>query len=178
MKRKAAADDDDAEDDGRAATVQKLAAAVGEQTTKEQLKHVSYWVPQFAPEHIAEKIPEPPKRPPSPTTGQGLRMKDLFAVNLVVDPDTAGGQVKLGNVKYQCAVTQKQITFQDAVLLKRPANAVMLASVYRDLVEPTMQCPITGEKVKPKDVVRLVKPGSSFAAAGSVKAEKYTHSVT
>jgi nitric oxide synthase-interacting protein len=169
-------DDEDEEGEGRerAATVKKLASAVGERTTKEQLSRTSYWVPQFAPGHIAEKIAEPPKRPPSPTTGEGLRMKDLFAVNLIVDPDTAGTLDK----KYQCAVTQKQITFQDAVLLKKPANAVVLASVYRDLVAPTMTCPITGQKLKPKDVVRLVKAGSSFAAAGSVKAEKYTHSVT
>lgn len=167
-------DYDDQDRDERAATVKQLSAKVGERTTKAQLKQSSYWVPQFAPKHIEEQIAPPPKRPPSPSTGEGLRMKDLFSVNLIVDPDTTDTLDK----KYQCAVTQKQITFQDAVLLKKPANAVILASFYRDLVEPNMTCPITGQKIKAKDVVHLVKAGSSFAAAGKVKAEKYTHSVT
>ena len=81
-----------------------------------------------------------PKRPPSPTTGQGLRLKDLFPINLREDPDCAGTHEK----RFMCAVSGKQITFQPAVLLKK-ANAVILESVYRDLVAPTMQCPITGE---------------------------------
>lgn len=70
-----------------------------------------------------------------------------------------------------------QITFQECVLLKR-CNAVILASVYKDLVEPTMTCPITGAKLKEKDVVRLAKAGSSFAAAGKHTAKKYTNTIT
>ena len=45
-----------------------------------------------------------------------------------------------------CAVSKKQITFQAAVVIKK-SNAVVLGKVYKDLVKPTMTCPITGEKV-------------------------------
>ena len=43
-------------------------------------------------------------------------------------------------------MSKKQITFQAAVVIKK-SNAVVLGKVYKDLVKPTMTCPITGEKV-------------------------------
>jgi hypothetical protein len=65
------------------------------------------------------------------------------------------------------------------VLLKT-ANAVILESAYQDLcVKQGMACPITGAKLRPeKDVLKLCKPGSSFSAAGKVKATKYNHTIT
>ena len=65
------------------------------------------------------------------------------------------------------------------VLLKK-ANLVILNLVYQDCcVKQGMVCPITGAKLWPdKDVLKLVKSGSSFWAAGSVKASKYGHTIT
>jgi len=165
-----------ADEDGQlAAARSQLSASVGDRETLETLKSTSYWLPGFTPEHIKEVLPPPPKRPPSPNTGQQLRLKDLTPIVLKVDPDTAGLQEK----KYQCAVTGKQITFQEVVLLKK-ANSVILESAYQDFcVKQGMQCPLTGAKLRPdKDVLKLVKSGSSFSAAGSVKASKYGHTIT
>jgi hypothetical protein len=53
---------------------------VGDRVTKQQLKSTSYWLPEYQPEHVRAKIAKPPARPPSPNTGEGLRLKDLFPV--------------------------------------------------------------------------------------------------
>ena len=169
-KAAAAAEEGDAE---RASTVAKLSSEVGDRVTKAQLKGTAYWLPQFQPEHRVAPIKEPPKRPGSPNTGQPLRLKDLHPVALKLDVDTADVHEK----RYQCALSDKQITFQDTVLLKK-SNKVVLSSIYRDLVKPTMTCPFSGGKLKEKDVLKLVKPGSSFASAGSVKVKVYGHTIT
>jgi nitric oxide synthase-interacting protein len=131
------------DDERKKVVVNNLSKSVGDKVTKEELKHVSYWMPGFGPGHHVEKLPPPPKRPPSPNTSQPLRLKDLFPINLQVDVDTLNLQDK----KYVCAVSGKQITFQNVILLKK-ANAVILESVFNDLVKPTMVCPITGGKLK------------------------------
>ena len=161
------------EEDARSAAVAELSKDVGDKVTSAQLKGTSYWLPQFQPEHRKEKIAEPPARPPSPNTGRPLRLKDLCPVNLKVDQDTAN----LLDKKYVCAVSGKQITYQDVVLLKK-ANAVCLERVWKDLGGASMICPLTSEKLKTKDIIKLKKPGSSFAAGGSVQAQKYNHTIT
>lgn len=155
------------------ALVAELAKPVGERATKADLQRTSFWVPEFTPAHREERAKPPPERPPSPMTGQPLRMKDLYEVDLQEDDATAKSLDK----KYVCAVSHKQITFQPAVLLRKPRK-VVLESIYKDLVAPTMTCPITGEKLRKKDVIPLAKAGSSFSAAGAVETEKYTHTTT
>lgn len=156
-----------------ALVIKKLTQEVGDPTTRDTLKRTSYWVPQFTPAHREAEVEAPPERPPSPMTGQGLRLKDLFAVSLEVDADTADAQDK----KYVCAVSRKQITYQPAVLLKK-ANCVVLESIFNELVKPTMTCPISGEKLRKKDIIHLARSGSSFAAGGTVEVSVYRPTTT
>eukprot|EP00616_Rhizochromulina_sp_CCMP1243_P001096 CAMPEP_0118976156 /NCGR_PEP_ID=MMETSP1173-20130426/17896_1 /TAXON_ID=1034831 /ORGANISM="Rhizochromulina marina cf, Strain CCMP1243" /LENGTH=300 /DNA_ID=CAMNT_0006926153 /DNA_START=12 /DNA_END=914 /DNA_ORIENTATION=- len=172
-QRTSSAVDAEVELEEKKAAVAELSKAVGTRSTKTDLKRTSYWVPEFTPVHREEKAKPPPERPPSPMTGQPLRMKDLYDVDLQEDDATSGSLDK----KYICAVSHKQITFQPAVLLRK-AKKVILESMYKDLVAPTMICPITGDKLRKKDIIRLAKSGSSFSAAGSVQSEKYSHTTT
>jgi nitric oxide synthase-interacting protein len=50
---------------------------------------------------------------------------------------------------------------------------VMLKSAADEFAMPTMTCPVTGDKFKKKDVIELVRSGSSFAASGKVEAKVY-----
>lgn len=161
------------DDERKKALVKSIGSKIGDKVTRDELKSSSFWVPSFAPEHVHEKVKAPPKRPPSPNSEQPLRLKDLFPINLQVDVDCLNENDK----KYICAVSGKQITFQNVILLKK-ANAVILESIYNDLVKPSMICPLTGGKLKEKDILRLVKPGSSFAGGGQVEASKYAHTIT
>lgn len=135
---------------------------------KASLKRSSYWLSQYAPEHVEEKIKAPPKRPASPMTGQPLRLKDLIPLDCKVDE--SGKQ-------FLCSVSSKSLSTQEVVCIKK-TKQIMLRSVYNDLAKPSMICPVTGKKFKEKDVLLLKKAASGFAASGEVEAKKYRHTLT
>eukprot|EP00300_Choanocystis_sp_HF-7_P020384 c20582_g2_i2.p1 GENE.c20582_g2_i2~~c20582_g2_i2.p1 ORF type:complete len:282 (+),score=48.64 c20582_g2_i2:40-846(+) len=128
---------------------------------------VGFWVPLHAPTAEATKLTPPPKHTLCPTTNKPLRLKDLIPIKLEWELDDHG------NRKYvQCAVSHKSIINQKAVVLK-PSGVVMLASCLKDVVEPTMTCPVTGKALKKRDIVSLVPGGTGFAAHNSVEASTY-----
>jgi hypothetical protein len=125
-----------------------------------------------------------------------------------VDPDTISAGIH--DKKYQCALSGKQVTFQEVVLLKK-ASAIVLESVFNELCGKNkgarsrlgsgasssanssassgaaasgdwggevMVCPLTGSRLREKDVLKLVKPGSSFAAGGKVETSVYVNTLT
>mmetsp|Transcript_19435 Transcript_19435/g.38992 ORF Transcript_19435/g.38992 Transcript_19435/m.38992 type:complete len:294 (+) Transcript_19435:2-883(+) len=157
-----------------------------EAKTENSLSHVSYWLSSSQPDASAagdgfdyEKeimaLPSPPPgRPPSPMSGEPLKLKQLIPIHLVYEQDEGisnnGGRVL-------CSVSQKRITTQETIAIKS-SGQVMLASVFNELAKPTMTCPVTGKKFKDKDVIKLIKGKSGFAASGNVEAKKYNPTLT
>ena len=135
---------------------------------KASLKRSSYWLSQNAPEHIEEKLDAPPDRPPSPMSGQPLRLKDLISLDCKVDD--SGKQ-------FVCSVSGKVLSTQEVVCIKK-TKQIMLKEIYNELAKPSMICPVTGKKFKEKDVLLLKKAASGFAASGEVEAKKYRHTLT
>ena len=165
------------------------------------LKHVSYWLASSQPQHrakgsengdfdyegeIAALPPMPPDRPPSPNSGEPLKLKQLIPLHLVHEGEEEGIDSKANNKgggsndsggRILCAVSHKTITTQPTIALKN-TGYVMLQSVYDELAKPTMTCPVTGRKFKEKDVLPLVRGRSGFAASGEVIAKKYNPTLT
>jgi nitric oxide synthase-interacting protein len=141
---------------------------------KEELKRISPWVVDFTPSAAEAEIKEPPKRPPSPFSGQPLRAKDLIPVNLEREPTQSSSS---SSVRFICPVSRKTITNQKTVVIKS-TGALMLESAYKDLALPTMTCPITGKKFTSSDVIELVSAASGFSASGQVTAKKYNPTIT
>ena len=138
------------------------------------LKRTSYWLADSSPEtpstEISTAASEPiPNRPASPTTGRPIRRKELVSVTFNREEGKRG--------KVTCAVSAKAISFQNAVVIKKTGQ-VMLLDVYEKLAKPTMTCPVTGRKFKEKDVIRLQKAASGFAASGDIVAKKYRPTMT
>ena len=69
----------------------------------EQLKKVSPWIPQFTPEAKDSSVPEPPKRPASPFSGQPLRSKDLISISLTKETSSTGTD---STTRYICPVSR------------------------------------------------------------------------
>lgn len=149
--------------------------------TQNSLAHVSYWLASSQPgaatgssddfdyaNEIKMLPPSPPDRPPSPMSGEPLKLKQLIPINLNYEKE--GGGVL-------CSVSHKRITTQPAVVI-RNSGQVMLKSVFDELAKPSMTCPITGKKFKDKDVITLIKGKSGFAAIGNVEAKKYNPTLT
>lgn len=158
--------------------------------TENSLSHVSYWLSSSQPDATAaaaaagdefdyEKeilaLPSPPPdRPPSPMSGEPLKLKQLIPIHLVHEQNE---RISNNGERVLCSVSQKRITTQDAVAIKS-SGQVMLKSVFDELAKPTMTCPVTGKKFKEKDVITLVKGKSGFAASGNVEAKKYNPTLT
>ena len=53
------------------------------------------------------------------------------------------------------------------------SGEVILESCLGDIVYPTMQCPITGKKLRKKDIIRLTPGGTAFSAHNKVEVSKY-----
>ena len=146
-----------------------------------RLKEISYWLSEAQPEYDdkEQKIREnpPPERPPSPMSGNPLRLKDLTPITL----NREGGKDGDDGGKCICAVSNKAITTQPVVVIKK-TGVVILKQVYNSVVKTKdgkkMVCPVTGKKFKEKDLLELKKGKSGFAASGEVVARKYTPTMT
>mmetsp|Transcript_10458 Transcript_10458/g.14810 ORF Transcript_10458/g.14810 Transcript_10458/m.14810 type:complete len:299 (+) Transcript_10458:156-1052(+) len=149
-------------------------------TKNEILKKSSYWMPQVAPDYAKDTaatsttkqtLPSPPPdRPVSPYSGQPLRRKDLIPLTLERDDD---------GKNIVCCVSHKAITTQPVVAITKSGSGhVMLEDMYTTLVKPTMICPMTGKKIKPKHVLVLQKGKTGFASSGTVQAKTYRPTMT
>ncbi|KAL7529779.1 hypothetical protein ACHAXR_003147 [Thalassiosira sp. AJA248-18] len=196
---------DDTDNGGRgvaaaagSAVTASATAKKGKEKEENSLAHVSFWLTTSQPQHkkggsttgkdggfdyekeIAALPPAPPERPPSPMSGEPLKLKQLIPLNLVREgaedakssrsKDTSTGRIL-------CAVSHKTLTTQPTIVIKN-SGQVMLKSVYKELAKPTMTCPVTGKKFKEKDVLELIKGKSGFAASGEVVAKKYNPTLT
>ncbi|ETV75728.1 hypothetical protein H257_10104 [Aphanomyces astaci] len=153
----------------------QLSSKIDLETTAEKAKEMqrtSFWVPGFTPS--AEVVlAKPDEFTKDPMSGKALKLKQLMPVHLKrSDKETKGESVVM------CAVSNKAITHQMAVLL-RPSGHVVMESLLKDMVLPTMTCPISGLKLRSqKDIVHLQAGGSSFSAHSTVEAKKYRPSMT
>jgi len=158
-----------------------------EEKTENSLSHVSYWLSSSQPDAAAAAGDEfdyekeimtlpspPPDRPPSPMSGEPLKLKQLIPIHLVHEQNE---RISNNGERVLCSVSQKRITTQDAVAIKS-SGQVMLKSVFNELAKPTMTCPVTGKKFKDKDIITLIKGKSGFAASGNVEAKKYNPTLT
>lgn len=134
------------------------------------MKRSSFWIPDCTPttETVVAK-PDTKTRDPMSQEDE-LKLKHLMPVKFEWTNDSDAPHVL-------CAVTKKEITHHQAVLL-RPSGLVVLESCVKDMVLPTMTCPITGLKLRKKDIVKLQSGGSSFSAHSTVEAKKYRPSMT
>lgn len=155
--------------------VQELAKAVDDTTREEQrkdLKRTSFWVPEFAPS-ADTRIEKPDEKTHDPMDASvPMKLKHLMPADFKWS--TPG---KDQEPKVMCALTHKDITHQKAVLLK-PSGQVILEECLKDMVLPTMTCPLSGLKLRKKDIIFLQTGGTSYSAHSKVEAKKYRPSMT
>jgi len=152
---------------------QRLIDDADNETKLAELRQVAPWIPQFTPEAKETDLKPPPRRPPSPMTGNPLRSKDLVPINLEREVTGSEGSAgSSGPVRFICPVSRKTITNQKVILIKS-TGAVMLESTAQTVAYKTMICPLTNRPFRTEDVLELVAAASGFAASGQVEATKY-----
>lgn len=141
---------------------------------REAMKRTSFWIPDCTPSaDVAVEQPDTKTR--DPMSLAELKLKHLMPVKFEWSNSSTKDTAAPPHVL--CAVTKKEITHHQAVLL-RPSGLVVLESCVKDMVLPTMTCPVTGLKLRKKDIVKLQAGGTGFSAHSEVEAKKYRPSMT
>ena len=118
------------------------------------LGSTSYWLSAHAPSHEV-LLPEPARRPSSPTSGRPLRLKDLVPITISRSPETN---------EPICAVSKNSLRNTEVVAL-RPSGVVLSERVYEEHCGGEgAPCPVTGMAVKKGDVIKLRRGGTGFAS--------------
>ena len=130
----------------------------------------AYWLPTQGPGRHKGALDEPPSHTSCPTTKKKLRMKDLTEVKFMPMPE--GVSEKEG--KYLDPLTRDPLTDKAQVVVLRPSGVAMLESSYERFVKPDGV--YNGKKVRAKDVIKLRKGGTGFAAGGAPVEAKAHHS--
>lgn len=147
------------------------------------LKRTSYWLADSQPEAAPPTaVEEPPARPPSPHTGQDLRRKDLWPIQLEwSDDQDASRRRPVCSVSHKAVHAQAVVAYWTTSSPNKASSEdalgqVVLRDVYDNLVKGG-PCPRTGRKIK---VVRVLqRGGTSFSASGqAVETTRYRPTIT
>ncbi|KAL3665519.1 hypothetical protein V7S43_009554 [Phytophthora oleae] len=156
-----------------AMATQKLKEKVDRATDddkREAMKKTSFWIPDCTPSQES-KVDKPDTKTRDPMSLDEMKLKHLMPVKFEWEASADG------KPKVLCAVTKKEVSHHRAVLL-RPSGQVILESCVKDMVLPTMTCPVTGLKLRKKDIVHLQTGGTGFSAHSTVEAKKYRPTMT
>lgn len=151
---------------------QAVAPQIDEEIKNRVVKslNVGFWVPVHAPTAEPSVVKKPEQTLRCPVTNQALRLKDLIPFKMEWEPIEPDSRDR--TERPVCAVTRDPIIHQKVVVLKK-TGIVMLESCLKTLVYPTMTCPITGKKIKKKDIIKLVPGATGFCAHNKVVGKKY-----
>lgn len=98
-----------------------------------QLARTSYWLADFNPEVVTTLTTtegaavdniERMRRPPSPMTGQPLRLKDLVSIKLQREDESS--TTSPDNVRFLCSVSGKVITHQPMVAIRKVRRTIIV----------------------------------------------------
>jgi nitric oxide synthase-interacting protein len=102
---------------------------------------------------------KPEKATKCPTTLEKLRMKDLVTIKWTKVRDGESG-------KYMCPITYKTFTNATAIVVLKPTGTAMSEEGFKRVVEK--EGAYDGVKIRlDKDVIKLQKGGTGFAASGT-----------
>lgn len=140
---------------------------------KEDLRRTSYWLADSQPEAVGGVVERPPERPESPHSGQPLRRKELWPLDLTWEDG-----------KLVCSVSKKPVNTQEIIAYwtkskpKDEKGFLVLSSVFKDLgVAESKICPITSKKIR--HIRTCQKSGSSFAGGSeNTVAKVYRPTIT
>lgn len=126
----------------------------------------AFWIPAKTPEATA-RVDKPASDTLCPATGKKLRLKELTPVRFTPTPCAAEGEGR-----FMCPLCKEAFTNVSRIVVLRSTGDALGEECYRRFVEP--EGTYEGRKVRPRDVVRLERGGTGFAATSKVEAETYT----
>jgi len=126
----------------------------------------NFWVPNLQGHASEETIKKPDGKTKCPITNSPLRLKDLVTVNFSPMPqDSAGKSTVCQEVRYMCAVTKDALCNTTVCAVLRTSGRVITLDCYEKVIKKDMLDPVSGEKIKEKDVIVLKRGSTGYAGA-------------
>lgn len=124
----------------------------------------SFWIPNLTPDAKTTVLKKPDKVVHCPMSGRPLAMKDLIPVNftLVKDPDDKASLIIKKN-RYMCAVTHDILGNTVPCAVLRPSGNVVTMECIEKLIKKDWTDPVTGDKLKEKDIIPVQMGGTGYA---------------
>nr|CAG4651090.1 EOG090X08E0 [Simocephalus serrulatus] len=126
----------------------------------------SFWVPQMTPDAKSKIIPKPVTDIYCPVSGKLLKIKDLIDVKFTLAPndDERGKSLISRQVRYMCPVTRDILSNSVPCTILRTTGDVVTTECFEKLIKKDMLHPLTGQKLKEKDIIPLQRGGTGFAS--------------
>jgi len=156
----------------------------------------SFWVPSMTPQASKSKVDKPDKTVYCPVSGEPLKFKDMVEVKFCLleeeedkkaedtvyvagKAEGAAGIKKKSLIakeeRYKCAVTHDILNNGTPAAVLRPTGDVVTVECVDKIIKKNdMLHPLTGIKLKDKDIIYLQRGGTGYAATNEkLKAAHY-----
>ncbi|KAI4872621.1 hypothetical protein NFI96_024585 [Prochilodus magdalenae] len=141
------------------------ASSVSESSSSSSLP--SFWIPSLTPEAKPTFLKKPSKTVICPMSGRPLKMSDLITVRFTpLDPNLDRVALLTRQDRYVCAVTKDTLGNSVPSAVLKPSGSVVTLECVEKLIRKDMIDPVTGDKLKEKDIIVLQRGGTGFAASG------------
>jgi len=116
----------------------------------------SFWVPTMTPDAKRVILPTPDTNIYCPVSGKILKIKDLIDVKFTLAPVEEKGKALISReVRYLCAVTKDALSNSVPCVVLKTTGDVITLECYEKLVKKDMLHPLTGDKLREKDIIML-----------------------
>ncbi|XP_046978500.1 nitric oxide synthase-interacting protein homolog [Vanessa cardui] len=124
----------------------------------------SFWIPSQLPDAKITKLEKPDPTVYCPISCKPLKMKDLIEVKwtLVNDPDDKKSLIAKEN-RYMCPITHDILSNAVPCAIIRTSGHVVTMECVEKIIKKDWLHPLTGEKLKEKDIIPLQRGGTGYA---------------
>ncbi|XP_030649082.1 nitric oxide synthase-interacting protein [Chanos chanos] len=127
----------------------------------------SFWIPSLTPEAKPTLLKKPSKAVLCPMSGRPLKMSDLIPVRFTpLDPSLDRVALLTRQDRYVCAVTKDTLGNSVPCAVLRPSGSVVTMECVEKLIHKDMTDPVSGDKLKDKDIIPLQRGGTGFSGSG------------
>ncbi|XP_047517712.1 nitric oxide synthase-interacting protein homolog [Pieris napi] len=124
----------------------------------------SFWIPSQLPDAKISKLQKPDPTVYCPLSSKPLKMKDLIEVKwtLVKDPDDKKSLIAKEN-RYMCPITHDILSNAVPCAVIRTTGHVVTMECVEKIIKKDWLHPLTGEKLKEKDIIPMQRGGTGYA---------------
>ena len=133
---------------------------------KEKKNLPSFWVPSLTPKAETTRIEKPNEKVLCPMSSKPLRLKDLIKVKFTLAPVEETKKALIARrERFICPITKDVLGNSVPCAVLRTTGDIITMAYVDKFIKKDWICPLTGKKLKEKDIIQLKRGGTGFASA-------------